>query len=508
MQTDLALWIFTLAAVLVYALAVAAEFAFPAARGTVIRAQGTAPTDEPGRGAAADYKPVILDPVQFLTAMLVLKTTALIVLTLAVARLLPDSWGVWEYMGVGALLVLAVLVGNAALRNWVVARAVAVATRLTGVVRVAVQVVTPISLLLRAVGRRNQPDEDVAVPDDVLLSEDGLRLLMGMGDEENAILESEKEMIASILEMDDTAAREVMVPRMDMVTLADDATLIEALDVILEAGHSRIPVYENNVDQIVGILYAKDLLRCYRENRADEAIRNLLRPAYFVPLSKKVNVLLRDMQKHRVHIAMVVDEYGGIAGLVTIEDILEEIVGDIQDEYDQGEDSYVQMLGPDSYLFNSRLDLYSVAKLLDVELDDEDADTLGGMIYSLLGHVPVQGESVEIAEWVFTVLSVDGNRIDQIRADRKVVEVESTEDEPAEADTADPETADPEMADSQADADTKPGNPGEENVPKAKQDSEPLPATTPVHVASNGVYSSGKRAADAANTGTEKSSAE
>lgn len=226
-------------------------------------------------------------------------------------------------------------------------------------------------------------------------------------------------MIASILEMDDTAAREVMVPRMDMVSLNVETTLTDALDVIMEVGHSRIPVYEDNVDRIVGILYAKDLLHCYRENRNDASLRTLVRPAYFVPLSKKVNVLLRDMQKHRVHIAMVVDEYGGTAGLVTIEDILEEIVGDIQDEYDMGEENYVEVVGPDSYLLNSRLDLYSLAKLLDIELADEDADTLGGLIYSTLGHVPAQGETVELAHWRFTVLGIEGNRIDQVRADRQ-----------------------------------------------------------------------------------------
>jgi CBS domain containing-hemolysin-like protein len=237
------------------------------------------------------------------------------------------------------------------------------------------------------------------------------------GEDEEPILDSEKQMIASILEMDETVAREVMVPRMDIVALNVETSLRDALAVIIEAGHSRVPVYEENTDRIVGLLYAKDLLKCFQEDRSDIPIRSLLRPAYFVPASKKVNTLLREMQRDRIHIAVVVDEYGGTAGLVTIEDILEEIVGEIQDEYDQEAEIYVQALGPDTYLLNARFDIYSLAKLLDAELPEEDADTLGGMIYSVLGHVPEQGESVAVGGWRFTVLELEGRRIEQVRAE-------------------------------------------------------------------------------------------
>jgi CBS domain containing-hemolysin-like protein len=136
-----------------------------------------------------------------------------------------------------------------------------------------------------------------------------------------------------------------------------------------------------------------------------------------VPMSKKVNTLLQEMQRDRVHIAMVVDDYGGIAGLVTIEDILEEIVGEIQDEYDSNEETFVQILDSNRYILNARLDLYTLAKLLDTELPEDDADTLGGLIYSELGHVPVAGETVEVGGWRFTVLSLDGRRIDEVRAE-------------------------------------------------------------------------------------------
>jgi CBS domain containing-hemolysin-like protein len=143
----------------------------------------------------------------------------------------------------------------------------------------------------------------------------------------------------------------------------------------------------------------------------------LLRPPYFIPGSKKVTALLREMQKQRVHLAIIVDEYGGIAGMVTIEDILEEIVGDIQDEYDLHEVVQAQPIGENAYLVNSRLDLGSLADLLDIELNDEETDTVGGLIYSHLGRVPLQGERLPLQGWLFTVLSVDGQRIEQVRVE-------------------------------------------------------------------------------------------
>lgn len=257
--------------------------------------------------------------------------------------------------------------------------------------------------------------EGSAEDDAILLSDDGVRLMFSGDEEATEIEDSEKEMIASILEMDETVAREVMVPRIDMVAVEADAPLSEALDAMLDAGHSRLPVYEDDVDHVVGLLYAKDLLTCFHRGEIDVPLRSVLRPAYFVPLTKNVKALLADMRKHRVHMAVVVDEYGGTAGLVTIEDILEEIVGEIQDEYDAVEIAMVKPVGADSFLANARVDVYSLGKLLRAELEDEGTDTLGGMILSLLGHVPEAGEAVDHQGWRFTVLAVDGRRIDQVR---------------------------------------------------------------------------------------------
>ncbi|MEZ4637542.1 MAG: hemolysin family protein [Caldilineaceae bacterium] len=187
--------------------------------------------------------------------------------------------------------------------------------------------------------------------------------------------------------------REIMVPRLDVVALDVDAPINDALDMIIKKGHSRIPVYEESIDHIIGFLYAKDLLRCFREGQVNPPLRQLMRKAYFVPESKKLDELFHDMQMRRVHAAIVVDEYGGTAGLVTIEDLLEEIVGEIQDEYDSEKPIY-QQLAPTAYAFNARIDLETVSDLVGVDLTEEnDVDTLGGFIYNQLGRAPEQRES-------------------------------------------------------------------------------------------------------------------
>lgn len=323
---------------------------------------------------------------------------------LSIGWLVAVAIGLWFAIGV-------VQVGGRALGT----RApLASALRSATLARAAIAFFRPVSSLLLAVGGAIG-SEDTTDDDAFLLSDDGVRLMLSGDEDDSEIEDSEKEMIASILEMDETVAREVMVPRIDMVAVEADAPLGEALDALLNAGHSRLPVYEDDVDHIVGLLYAKDLLACFHRGEVDVPVRSLLRTAYFVPLTKNVKALLADMRKHRVHMAIVVDEYGGTAGLVTIEDILEEIVGEIQDEYDAVEIAMVKPVGANSYLANARVDIYSLDKLLRAGLDDADADTLGGLILSLLGHVPEPGETVEHREWRFTVVSVDGRRIDQVR---------------------------------------------------------------------------------------------
>ncbi len=249
------------------------------------------------------------------------------------------------------------------------------------------------------------------------ITEEDLRTYVDAGEEEGVLKEDEKEMIYSIFDLGDTLAREVMVPRIDMVALEANTPVMEALDVILEAGHSRVPIYVDNIDHVVGILYAKDLLTHWREGGEAQAVSGLSRDVYFVPETKSVSELLRELQSRKVHIAIVVDEYGGTAGLVTIEDILEEIVGEIQDEYDPDE-FIMQRVSEDEYIFSARMDLDDINDLMASDLPTEDADTLGGLVYNLLGRVPVVGDAVEIGDLYLTVLDVEGRRIGRVRTQR------------------------------------------------------------------------------------------
>jgi CBS domain containing-hemolysin-like protein len=253
-----------------------------------------------------------------------------------------------------------------------------------------------------------------------LVTEEEIKMMVDAGSEGGAIEDEEKEMIYSIFQFGDTLARELMVPRIDMVALEIDTPLQEALNTIVQAGHSRIPIYEESIDHIRGLLYAKDLLMLWRNGETDRPIKDLLRPAHFVPESKKADDLLADLQQRKIHLAVVVDEYGGTAGLVTLEDLIEEIVGEIRDEYDFNEQEIYQQIGENEYLFDGGIDLDDLNRLLNTNLSTEDSDTLGGYIFSKLGEVPVVGEKIEIREEHLTleVMSVDDRRIRKIRLTR------------------------------------------------------------------------------------------
>lgn len=251
-----------------------------------------------------------------------------------------------------------------------------------------------------------------------LVTEEEIRTLVDAGEEEGVIEEEEKQMIYSIFELGDTIAREVMIPRIDIVAVDVDTSLEEVVRIILEAGHSRIPVYEGTVDSILGLVYAKDLLVYLQPDRPRPSLRDILRPAYFVPETKKVDDLLREMQRQRIHMAIVVDEYGGTAGLVTVEDILEEIVGEIQDEYDT-EEPFFEQVGEGEYVLDARTNLYDVNDMLKTDLPTEPTATVGGLIYNALGRVPVPGDVLRVGEWRIEVLSVSGRRIGKVRMVRE-----------------------------------------------------------------------------------------
>lgn len=247
--------------------------------------------------------------------------------------------------------------------------------------------------------------------------EEEIKTLVDAGEEGGFIEEEEKEMIYSIFEFGDTLAREVMVPRIDMVAIEVNTSMLDALEVVIQAGHSRIPVFEETIDNILGILYAKDLLQYWRSDASGLKLRNVLRGVYYIPETKKVDELLQELQQRKVHIAIVVDEYGGTAGLVTIEDILEEIVGEIQDEYDS-EEAFMEVISEDEIIFNGRMDLDDVNHIMGLELPTDRSDTLGGLVYSNLGRVPAIGDKVTIQNVEIIVLSVMRRQIKKVKVVR------------------------------------------------------------------------------------------
>src|SRR5205807_2765181 len=249
------------------------------------------------------------------------------------------------------------------------------------------------------------------------VTEEELRLLVTVGEEQGVLEEEETEMIHSIFEFADTTVREVMIPRIDMVTLESDATVNEAVDLALQGGFSRIPVYEESIDNIIGVLFTKDMLKQLREDHNSLPIRELVRPPYFVPESKKLDDLLHEIRQKRTHMAIVVDEYGSVAGLVTIEDLVEEIVGDIQDEYDREENLYEQV-SQFEYIFNAKINLDEFNELMNTDLENEGYDTLGGFLLGQLDKIPVAGDTITFKNLTFTVLTTRGLRITKVRVER------------------------------------------------------------------------------------------
>lgn len=250
------------------------------------------------------------------------------------------------------------------------------------------------------------------------VTEEEIRTWVNTDQGDSGLEKDEREMIYSIFQFGETLCREVMVPRIDITGLEVSATVQEAIDIFSKSGHSRVPVYEETIDDIIGLLYAKDLLRTDLTEKEKTEVRPFLRKAYFIPESKNVDELLREMQAQGVHMAVVVDEYGGTAGLVTLEDIVEEIVGEIRDEYDQAEELEFQQMSEDEVVFSGRIDLDDVYDILGVDLTEDMADTLGGYIYGQIGRVPVGGEQIKVDGWLLTVSQVSGRRIRKVLAKR------------------------------------------------------------------------------------------
>jgi putative hemolysin len=370
-----------------------------------------------GDGGASACRQVLAIPESMLSALLLIRTAGVVAsgaATLLVARRIRSD-GLGLAIATVVLLIVIVTI-RIIIRALVMRNPDRWAMSLARTTRVLMAILSPATaLMLRLSDRVRGSVVDSAEEENIFLTEDGLRFLMHAGEEEGSIEEEEKEMIAGIFEFGETLVREVMVPRINLVALPVDTTIPNALDVIIDAGFSRIPIYQDTIDNIVGLLYAKDLLGRSYDNDEGPPIAELLREAYFVPETMVADDLFRELQSRRVHMAIVVDEYGGISGLATIEDLLEEIVGDIQDEYDT-EEPLAEMVSEWEYHLHARISLDDASELLRVDLPTEGGDSLGGFIYSQLGRVPVVDDEITFGEVRLTVLSVDGRSVRQVRA--------------------------------------------------------------------------------------------
>jgi len=357
------------------------------------------------------------DPNAYLSTILIVNTVAIIVAsstaTLLALHLYQERIAEWA---VSLVLSLVVLVAcEITPKTLALQRAERVALRMarlvawvTLVMRPIVFVLTAVTrLILRIMGARAQ----VRGP---FVTEEELKMLVSVGEEEGVIEEEEREMIHGIFEMGDMRVREVMVPRTDLVAIEAHEPVEKAVELVTKHGHTRIPVYESNLDHIVGVLYAKDLLRAVVRGE-QKALREIARKPYFTPESNKVQDVLRDLRKNRVHMAIVVDEYGGTAGAVTIEDILEEIVGPIQDEYDIGEEDEIQFISPNEVVLDGRVSVDDVNELLKLDIAADDYDTIGGYVLNQLGAAPKVGATLKLGNATLRVEAVQGTRIKKVR---------------------------------------------------------------------------------------------
>ncbi|HYM16174.1 MAG TPA: hemolysin family protein [Dehalococcoidia bacterium] len=329
-----------------------------------------------------------------------------------ITRQTGHTWGVFALVSAG---VLAAIVVVDALPRLIVARSPERwGVRLVPAVRAFRVLFGPVAIainrsLAAVVRTADEPREDETAE---------LLRLAEIETDGEPIEEEERQMIRGIIEMEDTTAREIMVPRIDIEALDASETLDDALKLIVDKGFSRIPLYDDTIDNVVGVIYAKDLLRCVSEGRRPP-LRDIARPPYFIPESKRVDELLAELRQSKVHIAVVVDEYGGTAGIVTIEDLLEEIVGEIQDEYDR-EEAPIERLNETEAILDGRVSIETLTELFGFEPDEQqDYDTVGGFVYHRLGKVPVAGDEVRVDGLTLRVLSVIGRRIKKVRA-RKV----------------------------------------------------------------------------------------
>ena len=371
-----------------------------------------------GSAAAAVLERLQQDPNRFLSTVLVVNTLALILAsfaaTLLSVRYMPPSFGFWGDLAVSLTLSIFLLIfAEVTPKTIAIRRAERLALVAAGPVDALARFLRPVLWFITLVSRAITGGRAARAP---YLTEEELMTLLHVSEEQGVIEEEEREMIHGIIEIGDKLVREVMVPRTDITALPRGCTRDEVVQVFRDHGHTRLPVHESDLDHLVGLVNVKDLVLSVADDDRPFDLDAIMRPIHYVPQSKKVDELLHQMQKEKIHMMIVLDEYGGTAGLVTLEDLLEEIVGEIRDEYDVAEEEPVVVLNDHEALVDAAYSMAELNELLDLGLEEsEDYDSVGGYVLATLGHVPEAGARFESGPVHWTVEKVNGRRIVQLR---------------------------------------------------------------------------------------------
>ena len=372
--------------------------------------------DDGARGATGLLS-IVEDRPRYINVLLFLRllctTTAIGIATLIGMETIDAALWLQVLVPVIVMVLIAYIVTGVAPRTLGQQHAESIALAAQGPARFLAGLLSPLASLLILIGNAITPGKGYR--QGPFVSQAELRELLDQAGADLVIEDEERQMLHSVFELGDTLVREVMVPRTEMVWLERSKSLRQALSLGLRSGFSRIPVVGDNLDDVVGVVYLKDITRRvfeHREAERSEQVDSVMRQAHFVPDSKRADDLLRDLQASRVHMAIVVDEYGGTAGLVTIEDILEEIVGEIADEYDTAEIPDVETLGEDRYRINARLSVDDLAEIVPVQVSSEtdDVDTVAGLLARRLGVVPIPGTHIDLDGYRLTAEQAAGRR--------------------------------------------------------------------------------------------------
>jgi putative hemolysin len=318
-----------------------------------------------------------------------------------------------------AMTILTVVFGELAPKTFAVSHAEKISLAMARPIEIYIKIISPLvtvfnkmsNAIIRVFGGE-------VVPSPQLMTEDEMKAMIKIGEEEGAIDEEEKEMLHNVFAFGDKKVTEAMVPRTELVAIPEDAVVADALSLVSEEGYSRYPVIWETVDNITGLLYVKDIVRKMAKEDVPTStpIKNFIRDAYYFPESKMVTSLLDDMQKNKFHIAIIVDEHGGTAGLITLEDIMEEIVGSLQDEFEAIEaETEVEVLDERTFVVSGSTGIDEINELVNIELESEEFHTIGGLLFGLFGHLPKVGEQLRYHDLRFLILEMDGRKIEKIK---------------------------------------------------------------------------------------------